>query len=126
MALNNPTPGPSVQEFLVSAIPYVTSSTVANGVVKVHDFNYITSFFTIKNTSAQGLAVGFTQLGVQGTNRIVLGQNESFSGDFRVKSIFLLGAGSSASSYELVAGLTSVSSRHMPTLTGSLGLDGVG
>lgn len=126
MSLNNPTPGLSVQEFLVSAIPYVTSSTVASGSVKVHDFSLITSFFTVKNTGPAALAVGFTELGVLGSNRVVLAMSESFGGHFRVKSLFLLGMESSSSSYELVAGLTGVASRHMPTLTGSLGLDGLG
>lgn len=112
--------------YQISAIPYVTASTVANGAVKVHDFTHITAFFTVKNKGAQDLALGFSELGVKGTNRIVLGQYESFSGDFRVKSLFLFGAGTSTSSYELVAGLTCIPSHQMMTLTGSSGLEGLG
>lgn len=127
MALNHPIQGEAyVSAYQISLIPYITSSTVASGAVKSHNFNNVVAFFTVRNKGSQDLALGFTELGVKGTNRVVLGQNESFNGDFRVKSIFLYGAGTAASSYELVAGLTGIPSTQMQTLTGSLGFDGVG
>jgi hypothetical protein len=127
MALNHPVQGEGfVSAYQISLIPYVTASTVASSATKSHDFSHIVAFFTVKNKGADALAVGFTELGVAGSNRIVLGQNESFSGDFRVKAIFLQGAGTGTSSYELVAGLTGIPSSQMSTLTGSLGYQGVG
>ena len=128
MSFNNPLPGPSLNEFLVAAIPYVTSSTVQSGSVKEHNFDFVTSFFAIKNKGSASICIGFTRLGVLGTNNVTLSQNESFGGQYRITSLFILGNGTvgTTSVYELAVGLTGILAKNMPVITGSNGFPGVG
>ena len=128
MPLANTKPGWNwVSEYQVSGIPWVTSSTVVG--VKRHDFITVTKFITVKNISGPGaIRVGFTLSGTQGSNYYPLSTGESFSGDFRVTSIFL--SASADTSYTIVAGMTSIDARQMPVITGSVNgtgsFDGVG
>ena len=128
MSINNARPGFGfVPEYQVSAIPWVTSSNV-NG-LKRHDFKKVSMFVTVKNISGpSSLRVGFTQLGVQGTNYFPLASGESFSGDYRIKSIYL--SSSSDITYSIVAGMTMIDAPMMPDLTGSINgdesFDGIG
>jgi hypothetical protein len=69
--------------------------------------------------STDQLAVGFSANGVAGSNRVVLAGGESFSADFRFKDLYLRGLGAAPISYELVVGLTTISSIMFPALTGS-------
>lgn len=128
MPLNHPLPGYNwVAEYQVSAVPWVTSSQVSG--IRRHDFPQVTKFVTVKNLSGPGaMRIGFTLLGVQGSNYFALSSGESFSGDFRIRTLFL--SASSATDYSIVAGLTTIEARQMPILTGSVNgtssFDGVG
>lgn len=123
MSLNNPIPGPQYgAEFNVSAVPFVTSS-VASGVKRIR-FSYLTKFVKVKNDTNAELHVGFTENGLTKTNNYYsLDQNESFEAEIRVTELWLSGSGNS---YQMVAGLTGISDRHIAQLTGSNGFPGVG
>jgi hypothetical protein len=118
-----PKSGPgNVAEYLCSAIPWVTSSTVS-GTLRI-DFSYVTRFVAIKNNSPTGstnlLSFGFTQNGVKGTNKIELMTGESFREEIRIKTLFLSSSNGVNVPYVLFAGLTTVDSRDFPILTGSM------
>lgn len=122
--MNNYTPGPNiVSEFQVSSNPWVTSSIIS-GIVE-YSFPLITKFVVIKNLSGSSqIKVGFTDRGIRTTsNYFTLSSGEAFSGDFRLKSIFVSGTNSSI---ELLAGLTGVPNSKMPPITASNGWAGVG
>ena len=107
----------ALSEYLVSGIPWVTSSQVPASILSV-DFLNVISFFTIKNTSSSSIKVSFTQNGFNTGNYFSLSANEVFSADLRVKSLFL--SSSLTSSFELVAGVTSIPASNFPNLTGSV------
>ena len=122
MSLNNALPSPgSYAEYMVSAVPWLTASTVLASTTVRQSFDYVASTISVRNKmtgSADQLAVGFTSNGVEKSNRVVLAGGESFSADFRFKDFFLR-ALSGSINYELVVGLTTISSTMFPTLTGS-------
>lgn len=102
----------------MSGLPYVTASVAVSGSVFRIDFPYLTKNVVVKNIGPNTLAVGFTQSGTLGSNRLTLPTGTAFSMDFRIISLYLT-ALSSSCSYEVVAGLTTVRTRDFPTLTGS-------
>lgn len=111
--LNNP------MEYMVSGLPFVTRSTVDGNSVQQINFPFVTNFFTIKNTTSGTLSVGFTENGVNGSNRFTLAENESFSADIRAKSIFVKSENSNSNTFELIAGMTQIPKKNFPVLTGS-------
>lgn len=128
MPLNNPMAGAaSAADYTVSGLPYVTASTALFNTVTEIRFDYVSSFFSVRNKAGGGdLAVGFTRNGVTGSYRTVLATGEVFSADMRVKSLFLLSLTGSVA-YEIAAGLTTILANNFPILTGSSGSwNGVG
>jgi len=127
VALNNPKPSFDwVSEYQTSALPFVTSSIVGPGSINELEFALVTKQITIRNTSlhsGSNIAVGFTRNGlITGNNQFSLMPGESFSADFRIKSLFISGTTSGASgSYTIIAGLTTIPAKMMPKLTGSTG-----
>lgn len=123
MSLNNALPGPgSYAEYMVSAIPWLTASTLAGSTTIRQSFDYVASTVSVRNKmtgSSDQIAVGFTAAGVAGANRVVLGAGETFSADFRFKDLYLRAINPSDVDYELVVGLTTISATMFPTLTGS-------
>ncbi len=123
MSLNNVSSSPgSYAEYMVSAVPWLTASTVQASTTIRQSFDYVASTISVRNKmtgSSDQLAVGFTSSGVAGSNRIVLAGGESFSADFRFKDVYLRGLGAADISYELIIGLTTISATMFPTLTGS-------
>ena len=114
-----PKPGPNaVAEYQLSSLPFATASSVTTSSVVQLSFPYVTRFLTVKNTGTGYMAVGFTSNGVQGTNRFTLPPSGSETKEFRLKDLFLLGV-SANTTFEVVAGLTMIESRMLPTLTGS-------
>ena len=119
----------SVGQYQMSAIPYATASiTVAalgNDPIRV-DFPRISKFVTIRNVVSTDDAdatfrVGFSSNGVSGSgsdpqNYFTLANGESYTGEWRVKSVYLLSDSASQSSASVIAGLTTVS-------TSSIGFD---
>lgn len=131
MSLNNPVMHEGfVPAYQVSAVPYVTSSSVAPGQVQEFGFSHVTRFFTIKNTSATStntIAVSFTQNGLlpANSNYFPLSGTEAFSGELRVDRVFVSGA-VGTSTFTIVAGLTSIPLRNFLIVTSSNGFNGVG
>lgn len=131
MSLNNPYPHEGfVPAYQVSATPFVTSSNITLGQIKEIDFGSVSRFLIIKNTGASttALAIGFTENGFKATNSnyFILSGSESFSADLRTDKIFLSGSVGSSTTFSVVAGLTSIPSKHFLPLTGSNGFPGVG
>lgn len=125
MSLNNPAMHEGfVPAYQVSAVPFVTSSTVTT--TNEISFPYVTRFFTIQNTSSTPLRFGFTQLGVQGTNYFVIPSGSYYSGEIRTDRLFVSSSTGGSISYSVIAGLTGVPTRNFLTITGSNGFSGVG
>lgn len=128
---NDPRSGPNnVLEYMISGIPFVTSSTLTAATILEIKFPYVTSFFTIKNATdtsiSSSMNVGFTSRGLSATSGghyFSLASGESYSGELRCKALFLSGA-SSTPRYEVIAGLTRIKEYMFPILTGSV--DGSG
>lgn len=114
--LNNPRAGFDwTAEYMVSSLPWVTSSTASG--IKHHEFPKVTKEFVIKNQGAGNIIIAFTRNGLNSSNYIQLVATEAFSASIRVKDLWISGSGAS---YTLFAGLTLVDRRDMPVLTGSL------
>ena len=96
----------NVGSYLVSATPYMTSSLTVPALGQAPleiNFPKITKFIIVRSEdgSSGDLRVGFSSIGVSGTvnnNFITLSGSESFSGDYRVKSLYLLSDTSSQQS----------------------------
>lgn len=137
MTLNNPRPGANwASEYMISAIPWVTSST-ANGVVK-HEFGdtalssscnqnvYVSKWIMVSNTTTNStnLHVAFTNRGLLTTNNyFTLKPDQSQILELRVSELHLSGA---ATTYEVVAGLTGIYASQTPAITASNGFPAVG
>ena len=132
MSLNWPEAGiKSVGEYQVSAIPFVTSSTLTAAETREVSFPRFTKFVIVRNQDANKvMQVGFTENGVQAnpaanTNFIKLKAGESITAEVRVKSLFL-SSSDGTPSFEVFAGLTDILPKQFMTLTGSNGFGGVG
>ena len=129
-----------VGSYQVSGIPYTTSSftipPLGTAPLKI-DFPTVSKFVTIVNSGSttNRFRVGFSSLGVTGSvasvgglvgtnNYFTLESGDSFTGEWRVASIYLLsdiaGQGASAS---IIAGLTGITSGSLPlNWTGTIGV----
>ena len=130
--LDWPRPGPSdMGSYLVSAIPYVTASSLTVGEIREVSLPSVTRFFIIKNTSAasSSLCVGFTSNSFKAVNSnyFTLSGSQSVNLDFRIKTIFLSNSvGLPSLPFELIAGLTPIHHSDFPVLTASNGDLGIG
>ena len=119
----------SVGQYQMSAIPYATASitVAALGTAPTEVvFPRVSKFITIRNviptaSADRTLRVGFSSIGTSGSvagqdNYFTLANGESYTGEWRLKSIYLLCDTANESSASVIAGLTAVS-------TGSLGFD---
>ena len=130
MPINHPSQGEYyTPAYQISAVPFITSSTLAVGQVKEIRFSHITRFITLKNTAAAStsIAVAFTHNGLTpaASNYFVLNGTESFSGELRASSLWL-SSSAGAPTFSLVAGLTLIPTGTMLHLTASNGYSGVG
>lgn len=120
-----PKSGPSnPAEYMVSGLPYVTSSTLPPSQVVEILFPHVTSWFLIRNHTANStLRFGFTRnsLGVSNPihNHMQIHADEQFQGDIRCKALYL-SASLGLPNYTVVAGLTSVLPQDFPVLTSSV------
>lgn len=121
----------SVGQYQLSAIPFATGTLAVDGSAGTPfevSFYNVSRFITVKNavptTSADApLRLGFSSLGVQGTNYVVLGNGESYSGELAVHRIYLLGDSASATSASVIAGLTGISGGELQAnWSGSVGV----
>lgn len=135
MSLNNPWMSEMyVPAYQISATPWVTSSAVALGAVTQLNFQNVTRFIVVKNTSpttTDKLAVAFTMNGLRtgDSNYFTLSGSESFVADLRVGTLFISGATGATVPFTVIAGLTGVPTtegRFFTTVTASNGFNSVG
>jgi len=109
----------AVGQYQLSGIPYATASVVvSNSSVTEIEFPTVTKFVTVINThagpSSAKLRVGFSSAGVVGTNYFILDNGESYTGEFRLSSIFIAGD-STPSTASVIAGLTMIETNNLPS-----------
>ena len=128
----------SVGQYQMSSVPYLSSSII---VPKIGEspleitFPMISKFITVRNTlptasNPVAIRVGFSSQGVSGTvaalqNYVVLANGESYTGEWRVKNMYLLcDTGIYEASASVVAGLTVIStgSVNFDNWSGSIGV----
>jgi hypothetical protein len=146
MPLNNPFMGAGdVPSYQMSAIPFVTSSKVAEvGTTPIHiQLPNVSRFIVIHNPTEHVLRIGFTENGVKATGGSVSGSSHEQNGDhanylilsgnqstgrleLRVKDLFFMRDGGSNSGFSLLAGITPIKRTMFPALTGSEGYIGIG
>jgi hypothetical protein len=118
-----------VPAYQVSAVPFVTSSTLAANQTQRIDFGFLTRFLLVKNNTVATtkLAVGFTANGMKPAmgNFFILSGSESMNVDIRVTSVYL-SSSQGLPGYSLIAGLTGIPTVNAAILTGSSGFPGVG
>lgn len=113
----------NVGSYQVSSIPYLTSSIPVPGNASspvVVTFPSVTKFILVRNIidatgSAAPLRVGFSSIGTAGTNYVILKNDESFTADYKVTRLYLLGHSTSATSASVTAGLTNIQSSSLQT-----------
>ena len=122
----------AVGQYQQSGIPFASASIlVSNSSVTEVEFPTITKFVTVVNEhsgSSAKLRVGFSSAGIVGTNYFILENGESYTGEFRVSSIFILGD-STPSTASVIAGLTMIETNNLPNnWSGSTSIytDGIG
>lgn len=130
MSLNHPFVSEGyAPAYQVSAIPFLTSSTLQAAETKKINFEYATRFLTVKNTGATGtkIALGFTLNGLKPSNSnfFEIGGGESLSEELRCTSV-ILSASVGTPTFTLLAGLTQINERNFTPITGSNGYPGVG
>jgi hypothetical protein len=108
----------AVGQYQLSGIPYATASVVvSNAAVTEIEFPTVTKFVTVVNEhsgSSAKLRVGFSELGVTTNNHyFILDNGESYTGEFRVASIFIAGD-STPSTASVIAGLTMIELENLP------------
>jgi hypothetical protein len=126
----------NVGSYQASGRPFLSSSIVLssdNSVIEI-SFPTVSRFVTIKNEGPAAsnevqLRVGFSQNGVnavENTNYLLLDNQESFSADYRVTSIYLRvhpTGGSTNATASVIAGLTSINNTELRhNWTGSVGV----
>jgi len=122
----------AVGQYQLSGIPYATASVVvSNAAVTEIEFPTVTKFVTIVNEhsgSSSKLRVGFSSAGVVGTNYFILDNGESYTGEFRLSSIYLAG-NTAPTTASVIAGLTMIETNNLPSNwsgSDSIYTDGIG
>jgi hypothetical protein len=121
----HPSPGVgAVGQYQLSGIPYATASVFIQNVIDGEgatkiSFPYVTKFVTVINEhsgSSAKLRVGFSALGVTGSaandtgdNYFILDNGESYTGEFRVSSVYLAGNTTNTTA-SVIAGMTGIPS----------------
>ena len=122
----HPSPGVgAVGQYQLSGIPYATASVFIQNVLDGEgttqiSFPYVTKFVTVVNEhsgSSAKLRVGFSAAGTSGTvddNYFILDNGESYTGEFRVSSIFLAGNTTNTTA-SVIAGMTGIPAQKLTT-----------
>jgi len=130
MSVNWPKPTHNhVQEYQVSAWPWITSSNVGTSAV-YFDFGFVTRWVMVNNETASGASksvyFGFTQNGLNNSNHFHIHAGQ-LAGPFEVKCTGIWVKGSDATTpVSIMAGLTNVAAGDFPAISGSNGFAGVG
>ena len=122
----------NVGSYQASSKPYLSSSisVEADATVLKISFPNVTRFVTIKNIGPEGenevdLRVGFSEVGVNNNNYLLLNNQDSFSADWKVTDIYLRTHTNSTTNAtaSVIAGLTGISTNELPhNWTGSTGV----
>ncbi len=118
----------NVGSYQVSGKPWVTASIILpalGGQPLTASFPNVTKFIVVKNPHVETTCrVGFSLLGVTGSNYFTLAPSESFSADLRVAKIWFISDSSAATgSISVVAGLTGIDAGYLVgNWTGSAGV----
>lgn len=118
-----------VPAYQVSGQPFAEAGVDASSAASV-DFPYVTRWFQVTNKGGTALKVGFSSLGVSGTNYFTVdasgsaGYGVSQVLELKVSELWLLGS----DSVDVVAGLTSIPAGRTTTDSGTSwsGSSGVG
>jgi len=120
--------------YQVASIPFLTSSLVVPDNTSTPmelSFPFVTRSIVVTNTTSQSqpsrpIRFGFSEngiLGVENNNYIVLDNGETFESDFRVSRVYLFSDTTFAGSASVVAGLTTIDTKHLLTnWSGSIGV----
>jgi hypothetical protein len=123
----------AVGQYQMSGIPFATSSISVPAAINttspiVVNFPQVTKFVTVQNVAGDGLRVGFSALGVTGSENggknyyFTLTTGSVYTGEFRVSKIFLMGT-TSAVTASVIAGLTGIPTGSIQNnWTGSIGV----
>lgn len=123
----------NVGSYQSSAKPFLSSSinvSSSGDVVRI-DFPNVTRFVTIKNTGPDdgsadiNMRVGFSQNGINNGNYLTVNNQESYSADWRVTSVFLKvdTVGTFNATASIIGGMTAIDSVELKhNWTGSEGV----
>ena len=124
----------NVGSYQASAKPFLSSSidVPENGTVVRVDFPNVTRFITVKNTGPDdgtadiNMRVGFSENGVKEGNYLTVDNQESYSADWRVTSIYLKVHTTSTynATASIIGGMTTIDSQEL--LHNWSGSEGVG
>lgn len=125
MGLNDAKSGfNSATEFMISGLPWVTSSIAVGTAVTGYRMPKVTKKIMLVNheTSAgKHIRIGFTYNGVVGGNYYKVDAGETVEFDVRVKDIYLIADNIADNPpYSLFVELTGIEPNMMPVLTGSV------
>ena len=128
----------SVGQYQMSGIPYATASITvpASGSAPLEvPFPRVSKFVTVRNIVPTGsadrtLRIGFSSKGTSGGggppshNFFTLANGESYTGEWRIQSVFLMCDTANESSASIIAGLTAISTSSLDfdNWSGSLGV----
>ena len=122
----------NVGSYQVSGRPFAKGGIDASSSTQEVEFPYVTRWVTIINNDHEAACkVGFSQAGVEGTNYFTVGKSDaagksrsSVRLELKVGELFLSGS----DNVDVVAGLTTIQTRHVKTGAGDSwkGEDGVG
>ena len=114
----------NVGSYQASARPFMSSSILVSGNLDPVEISFptVSRFVTIKNTVSQaepnvGMRFGVSSNGVEGTNYVVLFNEESYSGDWRISKIYLRYHSDTQINQQVsasvIAGLTNIDSKEL-------------
>lgn len=117
--------------YTLSAIPYMSASTISDGEIHQYTLPFVTRFISIQNRgtgSNDEIAYAFTQNGLKPefSNYNVLGQGDSYTGELRTVQLFVSCSYGTSVKYQVLFGLTDIPYRNFLLITGSNGHAGVG
>jgi hypothetical protein len=117
--------------YTLSAIPYMSSSTISLGEIHQYTLPFVSRFITVQNRGigdTDEIAFAFTQNGFKPefSNYNSLGQGDSYTGELRTVQLFVSCSRGSNVKYQVLFGLTDIPHRNFLLITGSNGHAGVG
>ena len=124
MPLDNPAPGPfSATEFMVSGLPWVSSSNVVN--IGTYNFPQVTRDIEVRNGAGAAIKIAFTEAGFTTQHFIPLAASTNWEADVRIKTLYI-SCSQGIADVTVFAALTGIQARFFPAVTGSNGNQGVG